>query len=61
MKCWNLWEIGIRHENVNRQRKGFSTTTCCGKNKNGDNVTNKEEILMQWEDFFKEILNGSEK
>ena len=48
------------YENENRQRKGFSTTKPCCKNKNGDLITNKEEVLMQWEDFFKELLNGNE-
>uniref|UniRef100_T1GG09 Uncharacterized protein n=1 Tax=Megaselia scalaris TaxID=36166 RepID=T1GG09_MEGSC len=43
-----------------RKRKGFSTTTSCCKNKNGDLITNKEEVLIQWEDFFKELLNGNE-
>uniref|UniRef100_T1GJB0 Uncharacterized protein n=1 Tax=Megaselia scalaris TaxID=36166 RepID=T1GJB0_MEGSC len=30
------------------------------KNKNGDLITDKEEILMQWENFFKELLIGNE-
>uniref|UniRef100_T1H4B5 Uncharacterized protein n=1 Tax=Megaselia scalaris TaxID=36166 RepID=T1H4B5_MEGSC len=29
-------------------------------NKNSDLTTNKEEILMQLEDFYKELLNGNE-
>uniref|UniRef100_T1GHT2 Uncharacterized protein n=1 Tax=Megaselia scalaris TaxID=36166 RepID=T1GHT2_MEGSC len=34
-------------------------TSCC-KNKNGDLITKKEEVPMQWEDFFSELLNGNE-
>uniref|UniRef100_T1GDY0 Uncharacterized protein n=1 Tax=Megaselia scalaris TaxID=36166 RepID=T1GDY0_MEGSC len=46
--------------NVNRQRKGFSTTISCCKKKNGDLVTNKEEVFMRWKDFFRELLNSNE-
>uniref|UniRef100_T1GTE7 Uncharacterized protein n=1 Tax=Megaselia scalaris TaxID=36166 RepID=T1GTE7_MEGSC len=43
-----------------RKRKGFSTTASCCKNKNGDLIKNKGEVLMQCKYFFKELLNGNE-
>lgn len=45
------------YQNVNKQRKGYTPVTNC-KDKNGNLITSKQEVLKRWEEFFSDLLNG---
>ena len=47
------------YQNVNRHRKCFSPTSSSCKDKNGTLLTNKQDVLMRWEEVFSELLNGN--
>uniref|UniRef100_T1GWE8 Uncharacterized protein n=1 Tax=Megaselia scalaris TaxID=36166 RepID=T1GWE8_MEGSC len=42
---------------------GFFMSLVQSKNRdrNGDLITNKNEVLMQWEEFFSELLNDNKQ
>lgn len=53
-------EVRRFYQNVNKQRKGFVPISSACNDKSGNLITNKQEILGRWEEFFTELLNGSD-
>lgn len=53
-------EVRRFYQNVNKQRKGFVPTSTACNDKSGNLITNKQEILRRWEEFFSELLNGND-
>ena len=49
------------YQNVNKQRKTYTPVGSAYKDRNGDLITNKKEVLMRWEQFFSELLNGNKQ
>uniref|UniRef100_T1GPE4 Reverse transcriptase domain-containing protein n=1 Tax=Megaselia scalaris TaxID=36166 RepID=T1GPE4_MEGSC len=49
------------YENVNKPRRNYTPVGSACNDRNGDPITNKKEVLIRWEEFFSELLNGNKQ